>query len=97
MTTASDASTIPSGDKSTAQFADSIETGAARPPTTWAVGAVALGALALGALAIGAVVIGRAAIGRLAIGRARVGTLVIDELVIRRLRWPDQSHGGGGP
>jgi hypothetical protein len=26
-----------------------------------------------------------------------VGRLVIDELVIRRVRRPDQSHGGGGP
>src|SRR5258708_23784303 len=96
MTTASDASTPAPGAESPAQFADSTK-GAARPPATWAVGAAALGALALGALAIGAVVIGRAAVGRLAIGRARVGKLAIDELVIRRLRVPDQSHGGRGP
>jgi hypothetical protein len=27
----------------------------------------------------------------------RVGKLVIDDLVVRRMRAPDQSHGGGGP
>ena len=97
MTTASDASTPPPGDESPAQLPETTKTWASRRPATWTVGAAALGALALGALAIGAVAIGRLAVGRLAIGRARVGKLVIDELVIRRMRGPDQSHGGGGP
>ena len=96
MTTTGDASTTPPGDETPAQLAETTS-GAGRPPATWTVGAAALGALALGALAIGAVAIGRLAVGRLAIGRARVGKLVIDELVIRRMRGPDQSHGGGGP
>jgi hypothetical protein len=99
MTTATDASTAPPVDESPLQLAQAE---GVLPPSTWAVGAaavgaLALGALAIGALAIGAVVIGRLAVGRLAIGRARLGKVVIDELVVRRMRGPDQSHGGGGP